>query len=286
MSSDTSSHEQTPNVPTLNYLSLNRTTCTANTTILLLHTGYSSHLEYSLVTPHLSSHHLLIPDLPSHGRSSSSHIPFSPLDAAALLADLIIKQSKTGKAHIIGVSAGGVIALYLASKYPDVVANVFVSGCGRNLSGSLAGNLGTAFLMGVAYPTIVLSIAWLPPSWFNWLYAHFGLSVPEGLQADQRAAAGYGIGGALARALLSGEVSMDLLEGVSARTLLVAAELDDDVEGSREMAQRLKKGNGLSRAVKLPGKRHVWSLQDGELFAKAAEGWLLNEEVIGQFEVL
>lgn len=286
MSSDDSSHEQNPSVPTLNYLSLNRTTCTAETTILLLHTGYSSHLEYSLVTPHLSSHHLLIPDLPSHGRSSSSHIPFSPLDTAALLADLIVRESKTGKAHIVGVSVGGFIALYLAAKYPDVVASIFVSGCGRNLSGSLAGNLGTAFVVGVAYPTIVLSIAWLPPGLFNWLYTYLGLSVPEGWQADQRAAAGYGIGGALARAVLNGEVSMDLLERVVARTLLVAAELDDDVEGSREMAQRLKKGNGQSKAVKLPGKRHVWNLQDGELFAKAAEKWLLNEDVVGQFDAL
>lgn len=93
--------------------------------------------------------------------------------------------------------------------------------------------------------------------WFNGLYVYLGLSVPEGWQADHRAAAGYGIGGAVARALLNGELSMGLLEGVSARTLLVAAEWDDDVGGGREMGQRLTKGNGRSRAVKLPGKRHI-----------------------------
>jgi pimeloyl-ACP methyl ester carboxylesterase len=280
------SSTQSPTVPTLNFLSLSISNGISGTSILLLHSGYSSHREFSLVIPHLTSYHLLIPDLPSHGQSTSSTIPFSPFDTAALLADLVAKESPSGKAHVVGVSLGGLIALYLAAKYPHLVESVFVSGCGRNPDHSALEKYRMAFIMAIFFPTVTIAIAWLPPSLFRWLYNYLGLAVPEGLQGDQRAATGYRLGGTLAWSVLHNEFSVRLLEKVRARTLVVAAELDDDVEGTRAMALRLRQGNIGSRAVKLAGKRHIWSLQDGELFARSVEAWLMKGEVLGEFQLL
>jgi pimeloyl-ACP methyl ester carboxylesterase len=104
-------------------------------TILLLHGAFSSHHEWDLVaaTPHLSQYHLLIPDLPSHGRSTSKSIPFNVADTAGLLAQLITEHAKDGKADVVGMSLGGYVAIYMAQRYPDVIGQggLFVSGCGR-----------------------------------------------------------------------------------------------------------------------------------------------------------
>ena len=271
--------------PTLNFLSLNPTAPT-NETLLLLHSGFSSHRDFALVTPHLPKYHLLIPDVPGHGRSSSSAIPFSPSDAIALLADLIAREARGGKAHVVGVSVGGVLGLYLASKYPERVNSLFVSGCGRDLRSWLNSGYVAAFVFAVAFPSLVLGVVWLPRWAYEWLYSYLGLTVPEGLQEDQRAAAGYGIGFGLARAVLGGELGAELLGKVRARTLSVAAEKDDDLEGTRWMGGELMKGNGGSRAVKVAGMRHVWCLQDGELFASGVDAWVGEGRVIDEFEAL
>jgi pimeloyl-ACP methyl ester carboxylesterase len=83
----------------------------------------SRHREWGLDPACLSSYHLLVPDLPSHGRLTSANIPFTILDIAALLADLVTKRAKGGKADIIGLSFGGYNAIYTAHKYPDLVGN-------------------------------------------------------------------------------------------------------------------------------------------------------------------
>jgi pimeloyl-ACP methyl ester carboxylesterase len=271
--------------PTLNFLSLNPT-APANETIMLIHSGFSSHRDFAFVAPHLSQYHLLVPDLPSHGRSTSHSIPFTPNDAFALLADLIAREAQDGKAHVVGVSMGSFLGLCLAATYPDRVRSVFASGCGRDLRSPLRTGYIGAFVFAIAFPTLLLGIVWLPRPVYAWLHGHMGLKVPEGLQDDQRAAAGYGIGFALGRALLSGPSGGELLERVAARTLLLAAGLDDDVEGTRWMGEELRRANAATRAVKVGGMRHFWNLQDEELFARGVEAWVGEGKVLEEFEVL
>src|SRR5450756_1293621 len=116
--------------PALHFKSLNPQ---ASRTLLLLHGAFSSHREWDLVSTYLSSYHLLVPDLPAHGRSTSANIPFTIPDTAALLADLVTKRAKNGKADIIGLSLGGYTAIYTAQKYPNLIGTggLFLSGCGR-----------------------------------------------------------------------------------------------------------------------------------------------------------
>jgi pimeloyl-ACP methyl ester carboxylesterase len=283
----------------LNYLEFNppSTSSTSSTqTLLLLHSGYSSHIELLPLLHHLSrlipAVHILIPDLPSHGTFSSRTIPFSLPTCAALLSELIQEKSPTGRAHVVGVSLGGLVGLYLAATHPGVVDAVFVTGCGVSIDPTIPGawpswrSVKLAVQMGLLHPTIMILVAWLPRWTLNALYGYLGLLVPSGLQDGLRAAAGYGLGMRLALSVLRGEIGLSMLEGVKSRALLVAAGKDDDVEGTRAMGVLLKRGNADSRSVVVGGMRHVWCLQDPEMFAECAVSWLVHGKVHEMMEGL
>lgn len=252
------------------------------TTVLLLHGGFSSHREWVLTTPHLESYHLLIPDLPSHGRDESARIQtFSFPDTAALLADLITKHAHNRRAHVVGLSLGGYSALYLAAKYPNLIDNVFATGCGQRWDGKPW----RAWLTGYLLSINVLVMMWMPDSSFECLCRYFGLAVPEGLREDMSAASGFKLGTELAKSLLE-DFTADVWEGVKARTLLVAGALDDDVGQTKAQGMLLRKGNEGSMSCKVEGKRHAWDLQDGELFAKGVKAWIDEKELPKEFEML
>jgi hypothetical protein len=86
--------------------------------------------------------------------------------------------------------------------------------------------------------------------------------------------------------LLRGDFEPGLLGTVKAKTIMVAAAKDDDIEGARSMGAEIMKANEESRAAKIKGMKHIWSLQDGELFAKSVKAWLEDGKAADEFEVL
>ena len=71
--------------------------------------------------------HVLIPDLPGHG--SSADVPWLSIDdTAAQIAALIADRTATGRAHVVGLSLGGYVALALAASETRVVRSAIVSG--------------------------------------------------------------------------------------------------------------------------------------------------------------
>ena len=71
--------------------------------------------------------HVLVPDLPGHGRSNAQRWT-SVADTVAALADLIAARAAHGRAHVVGLSLGGYIAAQLAADRPDVVDSAVLSG--------------------------------------------------------------------------------------------------------------------------------------------------------------
>jgi pimeloyl-ACP methyl ester carboxylesterase len=217
----------------------------ATSTLLLLHGSFSSHHEWDAVyqTPHLSSYHLLIPDLPSHGRSASASVPFNMPDTVALLVDLITKHGKHGKVGLVGMSLGGYISIYLAAKHPELINDMglFVSGCGRPFPapGSFM-CWGTGFVMFV--------VAWvtthLPKFFWEGVTMRTGLQISENLYADIKAAATYRLGHSLSTAMSEDPKSeknwKDLSESVKARSLVVAGVLIDSEEDCRVRGRELE----------------------------------------------
>ncbi|KAK4610592.1 AB hydrolase superfamily protein [Fulvia fulva] len=99
-------------------------------TVLLIHGTFGSRDDWDLVIPHLTTYHLLIPDLPSHGEAQ--HLkPFSGDYAADLIVTLIATKAHGSRAHVVGWSLGASIAISLASRHPTVVDSMIMTGYGR-----------------------------------------------------------------------------------------------------------------------------------------------------------
>jgi pimeloyl-ACP methyl ester carboxylesterase len=275
-------------MPALSFKSINPG---ASRTILLLHGAFSSGLEWELVclTPHLSSYHLLIPDLPSHGQSTSASIPFNFPDTAALLADLVTKHAINGKADIVGMSLGGYTATYLAQKYPDIVGagGLFISGCGRSWPAP-------GSWMTWASGLVLFFTGWVsthvPKSIWDWICRMAELEVTDALYADMKASSSYKLGQTVAEALsedLDSEQNWPAMcAKVRARTCIIAGLLDDGEKDCAEKGRYLRQGNSESMAFKVEGKRHAWDLQDPDLFARGISSWMSREELPHEYIAL
>ena len=97
-------------------------------TIVLLHGVGNDGSMWSDLMARLPGYHCLAPDLPGHGRSRS--IPWRSRAASAqLVAELIERRETGGRAHVVGLSLGGSVALELLSMRPDLLDHVIVDGC-------------------------------------------------------------------------------------------------------------------------------------------------------------
>lgn len=75
----------------------------------------------------LREFHCLVPDLPEHG--SSQHVAWRSIeDSACQVADLIRQRSLTGRAHLVGLSLGSLVALQVLRTNPELVDRVVLSG--------------------------------------------------------------------------------------------------------------------------------------------------------------
>lgn len=245
-------------------------------TILFIHGALSTGDDWDLVTPHLSpDYHLLLPDLPGHGRSRDI-LPFSTQLSARLLADLIREKAHNGKAHIVGFSLGAIVAMQLVSKYPNLINAVFVSGFGA-ISAPQQAIASVLWLQDRA-------LARLPRPALHWLM--------DG--ADVRPS-DPSIGTfALCRSIAQGLSGDEWPAPWPARTLIVAAgksgllptaDSTDAAKRLREIASRVQPA-GQTRAYTHLQMRHPWCMQAPELFAQTARKWFESSSVPDGFEEL
>jgi pimeloyl-ACP methyl ester carboxylesterase len=98
-----------------------------------------------------SEFHLLVPDLPEHGRSAGG-APFTMSGAATEVAGLIRGRAHGGHATVVGLSEGAQVTLALLALAPEVVDHAIVSS-------ALVRKMPGAWMMtpGVAYWTFQLT---------------------------------------------------------------------------------------------------------------------------------
>jgi pimeloyl-ACP methyl ester carboxylesterase len=77
----------------------------------------------------LTDYRCLAPDLPGH--SASREIAWrSRAESARLIAELIEAEVTGGRAHVVGLSLGGSVALELLASRADILDRVVIDGCG------------------------------------------------------------------------------------------------------------------------------------------------------------
>lgn len=92
-------------------------------TVVLIHGGFDNSSSWHNVKAYLHEYHLLIPDLPAHGRSRNAHPSFCLMKAADMVASMVRSRGKNGKARIVGLSLGAHVALQVITRHPHVVDN-------------------------------------------------------------------------------------------------------------------------------------------------------------------
>jgi pimeloyl-ACP methyl ester carboxylesterase len=96
-------------------------------TILFLHGGGGGGWMWQPQVQALKEdYHLLVPDLPEHGRSAAIK-PFTISSSVDLIAELIRTQARGGKAHVVGLSEGAQITVALLAAAPELVDHAIIS---------------------------------------------------------------------------------------------------------------------------------------------------------------
>jgi len=104
--------------------------------IIFLHSNLLSNWIWKNQRNSFENYHCIYLDLPNHGNSHWED-DFSIKKSGELIKDLIEKKStlkslnsdnKVKNVHLIGVSVGGQIILYLLAKYPELIDTAIVTG--------------------------------------------------------------------------------------------------------------------------------------------------------------
>ncbi|QDS75046.1 hypothetical protein FKW77_006273 [Venturia effusa] len=256
-------------------------TTTTTTPIIFLHGLETSSLEYTHVLPFLTENYTIhLIDLPGH--STSKHIPFTLPTAIAGLKHHITTKTPQQKAHLVGLSLGGFIALKFCQGHPEMVTSLFSTGCAPFSRGGVRKwimehpSLLANFQLGInRYLPISESMFWAP----------MGVAPFPELREVMRANSSYDL--LVAGYSACNSVSLEDLEGIGGvRVAIVAGARRDDVEGTREAGRVLRRVNEESRAFVVREAVHLWDLQFPELFAEGVRAWVEGREMPKEFEVL
>lgn len=228
--------------------------------ILLVHGGASSNRMYADVIPLLNErgYHLLLPDLPGHGRTRLAAVTeekrvFSFSGAVSGLADLIQESQASLPGHLtaVGISLGGQVVLELLSKHPELVQSAIVSGASVHPPDEEAA---------WEVPRLPLD----NPRWMKILQEDVELMGMENAQAVQEQSFGFTFDSATD-------------ENRSFPPTLVLVGENDVAMAQRDFADlvlKLKKRNGRSSGRRLAGAWHNHSIDVPELFATVVDAWV------------
>jgi pimeloyl-ACP methyl ester carboxylesterase len=103
--------------------------CVDSPSIVFLHGNGTSGDMWKAHVGALSEYHCLAPDLPGYGMSNQQQW-VSLEETADEVIEIIHSHTQSAKAHIVGLSLGGSVALVLLSRAPDLVDHAIIDGAG------------------------------------------------------------------------------------------------------------------------------------------------------------
>lgn len=203
----------------------------------------------------LPDYHCLAPDLPEHGNSANSG-PFSLKDASRRVAELIRQSTPAGRAHVVGLSMGGAVAVRMLLDAPEVIDHVIVSGAATRLDPVLASVNG---MMGFLSPNQLAQLIFLQSN----IPQDYHPLVLEGVRTVKSAAFRH----------FSQEVTQIKLPQQAHVPLLVTVGQQETwvvQQAAREMRTTIQGAKG----VMVPGVGHIWNLEAPDLFTQTVRSWV------------
>ena len=203
----------------------------------------------------LPDYQCLAPDLPEHGKSAAIG-PFTLKDASRRVAKLIREYTPHSRAHVVGLSLGGAVAVRMMLDAPDVLDHVLISGAATRSTAVFAG-LNT--MMGLLSPTQLADLIF----WQSHIPTPYHHLVREGIRTVKPAAFGH-FSQELGQIELPHQVQIPLLITVGQQETFVVQ------QSAREMRRSIPSAKGAM----VPGMGHIWSLEAPDLFTQAVRSWV------------
>lgn len=233
--------------------------------VVLLHGVGAGAWMWWRAVPDLADLHVLAVDLPGHG--SSAAVPWRSLAATADgVAAVVAERAAGGRAHVVGLSLGGYVALELLRRRPAAVARAVVSGVtARPMPGRAFAGLQGRLLPALARrpgPAMQLARTTLPdgpPEEWARIVASLRAMSPEAYRAALRDVAPWRL--------------PDDLAGCEV-PLLVAAGSQESA-AVREAVTEIPRVVPGARGLLVPGGVHAWPVHSPHLFARIVRAWLL-----------
>jgi pimeloyl-ACP methyl ester carboxylesterase len=239
----------------------------AGESVLFLHSGNVAGWMWTDQAEALPGHHALVPDLPGFG--GSAHVPWADLATTAdEVAAVVRERAHGGRAHVVGLSLGGIVGVALAARHPELVRSLFASGA------ILRGMRGIGRWAGLAQVPL-----WDRPAYWKFLARAYRMPADS---VDLFVETGLGIDRESARRMVP-----EIYDGVPAALLDGLRRLEAPVlaiVGEKEPRTfRDALSEVTSRAPRavvrlVPGMHHVWSLEDPDLFHDTLAHWLTTGE--------
>ena len=228
--------------------------------IVFLHGGGLSSKQWQ---PQISSlaarFYCIAPDLPEQGASADLK-PFTLQDAARRVVSLI-QELPARKAHVVGLSLGGAVALEVARTAPEAVDHLMVSG--------------TAAGLGKWLGAITIASAGM----YRWFSQERLLSmtfkqfnIPQVYQAGLRDDLLKSFDVEFTRHFT--EALMQITLPVRAKALVMVGERETVV--AKRDARKLATTIAGARGIVVPKVGHVWNLEAADLFNRVVEAFLTD----------
>lgn len=220
--------------------------------IILLHGGNVGSWMWEPQVDRLPGRHLLTPDTVGFNTRAGERWP-GLAGAADDIAALIRERAVGGRAHVVGLSMGGVIAVHLAHRHPQVVRSCMVTG---------------AAMLGIRplerrFADLQLK-AW-ERRWFWRMQAAMFRLPPE--SREDFIAAGLAVSRRTAERMYGEIFAGSMPEGRFAYTgPMLAIAGSREAPSVRDAFPALVAAMPQTRTWLAPGMRHIWSIQDPELF--------------------
>jgi pimeloyl-ACP methyl ester carboxylesterase len=227
--------------------------------VLFLHGSPLSSRMWKPQLDLMKDFHCVAPDFPGHGQTGAVK-RFEMKALVNSLADLIRSTSPTGKAHVVGLSFGGVVAQALMVSAPELVDRVVLSGTATRMNKMLI--LTQALnvpIMRLLRPQQLASLVSkqfaIPPAY------------KESLIEDMRQ---FSVDGMMQVMWTYGEIVMP--SKTTSPTLVAVGE--KETAFAKSAARALCSGIPGAKGILAPGMGHVWNLQAPELFTNMVRAWL------------